>query len=306
MPAYQVKRSIVINADPETVFDAVADFTTWSKWSPWLCIDKAAAVTVTDDPRSVGSVYKWSGELVGEGEIEHVELSPPTSISNEPRFVKPFTSRSHVSFLCEPQTGGTRLTWQMDGRLPWFMFFMKGMMQTFIGMDYERGLRMVREYIETGTVLSKTEIIGTTAMEGREVMGVRASAPTDDVGPVMRNAFDVANAVFFTKSEREMISAYHPCDLRLGRFEFTVGYAVSQGDQVPTQLSRCYIPAGRFLHIRHTGSHDNLGNAWSSAHQYARYKKLRLAKRDSFETYGNSPETTAAEELVTDIYIPLR
>jgi hypothetical protein len=85
----------------------------------------------------------------------------------------------------------------MDGRLPWFMFFMKGMMQTFIGMDYERGLRMVREYIETGTVLSKTEIIGTTAMEGREVMGVRASAPTDDVGPVMRNAFDVANAVFF-------------------------------------------------------------------------------------------------------------
>lgn len=308
MPAYQVERSVVINADPETVFDTVADFGTWTTWSPWLGIDKDAVVTVSDDPRSVQSVYQWSGELVGQGAMEHVELSPPNSIIDELRIAKPFKSRSKVTFRCTPDAGGTRLTWTMDGNLPWFLFFMKGMMKTFIGMDYERGLRMVRELIETGTVLSETEIVGIEDMDARQIMGVRAVASTDDVGPAMRDAFDTVNAAvkMMPAAQRGMMSAYHPCDLKQGKFDFTAGYAVGEGDRVPDELTVCHIPAGRFLHVRHTGCYNNLGNAWSGAHQYARYKKIKLANRESFETYANSAETTAAEDLVTDIYLPLK
>lgn len=45
----------------------------------------------------------------------------------------------------------------MDGKLPYFMFFMVKMMKNWIGMDYERGLAMLKEFIETGEVISRVE-----------------------------------------------------------------------------------------------------------------------------------------------------
>ena len=96
MPRFHVYRSMNIDAPPEKVFEAVADFSTWTTWSPWLCADPRAQVQVTEDPSSVGSVYSWQGELVGEGEIEHRQLEPGRLIQDEIRFVKPFRSQSEV------------------------------------------------------------------------------------------------------------------------------------------------------------------------------------------------------------------
>ncbi len=309
MPAYHVQRSLLIHAEPSTVFDTVADYGTWSKWSPWLTIDKEAVVKVTDDPRSLKSVYSWDGEFVGAGEIEHVELNRSRSISDEIRFTKPFKSKSDVSFEFEPAAGGTKVTWHMKGRLPWFMFWMKSNMQTFIGMDYERGLRMLKEFIETDNVLSDSVVVGVESFESRDVFGARSSAPTNDVGPTMNAAMMKVESSKGSEADWagvECISVYHPCDLKIGRFDFTVGYTVENPQTAPDGLEHCHIPGGQALHIRHTGSYDNLGNAWSGAHQYARYRKIKLAKRAAFEIYRNSPDTTAAEDLITDIYIPLR
>jgi hypothetical protein len=46
MPAYHVHRSIVINDTPANVFDQVADFGTWPTWSPRLCAEPDAQVTI--------------------------------------------------------------------------------------------------------------------------------------------------------------------------------------------------------------------------------------------------------------------
>ena len=309
MPACHVQRSIVINADAETVFDTIADFNTWSTWSPWLCIDKQAAVTVTDDPRSVGSIYKWQGDVVGQGEIEHVKLDRPTQIVEELRFIKPFKSRADVAFRVKATSGGTEVTWQMDSRLPWFMFWMKSSMETFIGMDYERGLKMLRELIETGVVLSDTEVVGVETTPAIDVLGVRSSAPTNDVGPAMSKAFCDAMSGMESAGQTvdgDVLSVYFPKCLTKGRFHFLSGFSVAAGTAAPDGLEHCQLPPGKALHIRHTGAYENLGNAWSGAHQYARYKKLKLAKTNSHEIYRNSPETTATEDLITDIYLPLR
>ena len=118
MPAYNVHRSIVINVPSEQVFDTVADYGTWTKWSPWLGIDREAVVTVSDSPRSVGSLYNWTGDLVGQGEIERLRLDRPNRIDDEIRFVKPFKSKSNVSFELARTADGTEITWRMQGNLP--------------------------------------------------------------------------------------------------------------------------------------------------------------------------------------------
>lgn len=309
MPAYHVQRSIVISAKPDTVFDTLVDYGTWTKWSPWLTIDKEAIVTVSDDACSVNSVYAWEGEFVGQGEIQHQQLNRPTLIEDEIRFFKPFKSKSGVHFELEAVSDGTKVTWHMNGRLPWFMFWMRSSMETFIGMDYERGLRMLREFIETAGILSTTEVVGVESVEARSMVGARTSALTNDVGPAMRAAFEKVNAAVACEdsfADREMLSVYHPGDIRKGRFDFTAGYTLSTQSSAPAGLVNVEIPAGNYLHVRHTGRYENLGNAWSGAHQYARYKKMKLAKRDCFEIYVNSPDTTATEDLITDIYLPVR
>ena len=117
MPKYHVQRSIEIDASPEQVFDAAVDFSNWKIWSPWLCAEPEAEVTVSEDPRSVGSLYCWKGEVTGQGEIEHRTLDRGQLIDMEIRFVKPWKSKSDVSFEMEPAGGRTKLTWHMRGSL---------------------------------------------------------------------------------------------------------------------------------------------------------------------------------------------
>ncbi len=309
MPRYHVQRSIEINASPQKVFEVVSDFGTWTTWSPWLCAEPDANVTVTDDAASIGSVYSWEGELVGQGEIEHQTLTPGKLIEDEIRFVKPFRSRSEVCFEMEPAGDGTKLTWHMRGSLPWFLFWMRAQMEVFIGMDYERGLRMLKEWIESGQILSKTNIRGVESVGPLRMAGVRKKCSISDVGSSMEGAFSQAKQILSQhniRMDEGVMSVYHHFDMKAKTFDYTSGFVVPQSADLPAELATWSIPSAKALCVEHTGSYDNLGNGWSAAHQYARYKKLKQSKAGTFEVYRNDPDDTAAADLVTEIYLPLK
>ncbi|MGB0598560.1 MAG: SRPBCC family protein [Rubripirellula sp.] len=309
MPSYAIKRSILIDAPAEQVFDTVADFATWPTWSPWLQVDPKAALNYTGKPGGLNSGYQWTGEIVGQGEMEHLFLNRPWQIVDDLRFIKPMNSRSDVSFDFESIDHSTKVTWQMNGKLPWFLFWLKPTITTFISMDYDRGLKMLKEFVETGEVLSELEVLGTETRKKIHVLGTRDSATITQIGPVMEKALHevgkTMQSVEMTPAS-EAISIYHPVNLKHGRFEFTTGFPVSSAVAPPSGLQCIEIPSGKFLRIRHTGSYDNLGNAWSGIYQFARAKKLKIAKRDGFEIYRNNPNDTPVNELVTDVYVPLK
>lgn len=76
-------------------------------------------------------------------------------------FFKPFKSKAQVMIEIKPISDSqTEVTWHMDGKMPFFLFFLINSMKTMIGGDYGRGLKMREEYVETGSVKSKTEIVG--------------------------------------------------------------------------------------------------------------------------------------------------
>jgi predicted transcriptional regulator YdeE len=310
MPKFHVHRSTVINDTPENVFAKVADFATWTTWSPWLCAEPDADVIVSDDSSSVGSTYAWKGEVVGQGEMEHRKLEPGKLIDDEIRFVKPFKSKSDVSFDFEPVDGGTKITWHMKGSMPWFLFWMIPQMEVFIGMDYERGLKMLKEWIETGMILSTTSIRGVEPVGPLRMAGVRKTTTLMDIGPSMEEAFCQAAEDFNRHGlpiKEAGISVYHAFDMKAGTFDYTAGWILpeSVGD-VPAELSSWSIPTVNALRVDHTGSYDNVGNGWSAAHQFARYRKLKQSKVGTFEIYRNDPGNTAPADLQTEIYLPLR
>ena len=307
---FDVTRSIEIQAAREQVFDVVADFGTWTTWSPWLCSEPGADVEVTGAAKSVGSRYRWSGDIVGAGEIEHIHIEPDcTRIEDELRFERPFKSTSLVEFALEAiAEDRTRLTWTMHGSLAWFLFWMKSMMTTMIGMDYERGLRMIKELVESGKVSSETTVKGIEEVSAIHVVGVRRRCSMQDVGESMKAAFEEVKQGLEQQgieTHGDDVSIYHCTDMKKQEFDYTAG--VSAPDQEPPAgLSSWSVPAGKALVVHHKGRYEHLGNAWSAAYQHARHLKVKPTKHGAYEIYRNDPATTDPSDLLTDIYLPLR
>lgn len=309
MGSFHVERSIEIAAPPEKVFATIADFGTWKTWSPWLCAEPDAHVEVTADASSVGSVYSWRGQIVGEGEIEHRELNAPQRIEEEIRFAKPFKSKSRVEFEFEQTSEGTRVTWHMYGSLPWFLFFMRTMMVTFIGMDYERGLKMLKEWIETGEILSQTTIRGIEPVGPLRMAGIRNKCAMSEIASLMEEALCHSLQQFQDNGlplDGQVMTVYHHFNFKTGTLDFTSGISLPDSVDVPPGMSVWSIPSVNALAVEHVGKYEHLGNAWSAAHQYARYHKLKQSKAGTFEIYRNNPEETPPAELRTDIYLPLK
>lgn len=282
MPKYHVERSTEIEAPAHRVFETVVDYGTWTTWSPWLVAEPDAEVNVTSDSSSVGSVYSWKGDVTGQGEIEHRSLDPGKLIDDEIRFLKPFKSVSRVSFNLEETGSGTKITWNMDGSLPWFLFWMRPMMEAMIGMDYERGLRMLKEWIETGTIESKTTIKGIQPVDALRVVGVKRTTHMKDIGDAMDSAFAAADEKFSSAGlpkDGNMVSVYQNFNMKTQVMDFIAGYAVpASATFSDSGLSDWSIPVGSAFHVEHIGRYEHLGNAWSAAHQHTRYKKMKVKK----------------------------
>lgn len=310
MPKFHVHRSIEINAAPEKVFEVIADYSTWTTWSPWLIAEPDAQVKITGSPGAVGSIYSWKGNIVGAGEIEHLNLVTDKKIEDEIRFTLPFKSKSKVEFDIEPVGSNTRVTWHMHGSLPWFLFWMVTQMMTYIGMDYERGLKMLKEWIETGEIQSQTLNHGIEQIGPLKVLGVRRKCHCHEVGDSMEMAFAAVKEQFTQRNlplDGQVISVYHHMDCKERTFDYTAGFTVTEAPtELPEGLTLWSIPAVPALLVEHIGRYDHLGNSWSAAHQYVRAKKLKKAKHSEFEIYLNDPATTPPGELQTKIYIPLK
>ena len=100
-------------------------------------------------PGKTGHKQSWNGKKIGSGYIELIEAIPGQKLEYDLFFIKPWKSQSKASFLFNPEDRNTRVSWTMDGTLPIFLFFMKKKMAAMIGKDYDRGLVMLKEKLET-------------------------------------------------------------------------------------------------------------------------------------------------------------
>ncbi len=198
IPTYAVARSQRISAPIDRVFETVVDFNTWTTWSPWLIAEPTAKVRVRQTPGLVGSVYSWDGDLVGAGEIEHRRIDPGKEIEDELRFSKPMKSNCQVAFHFQPHGNETEVTWSLQGHLPWFIFWLTPMLKTFIGMDYGRGLAMLKDWIETGTIPSMVKLMGTEQIGSIRVAGITGSCSVDDIGSSIEKTLEQTCKVFET------------------------------------------------------------------------------------------------------------
>lgn len=310
MLTYHVERSRVIHQSKSIIHAILTDFHEMQKWSPWLIIEPDATVTFSDLQGDVGASQTWQGELVGAGSMELTEVHDALLVYRL-QFLKPFRSQSKVTFeLHEEDEGVTKVSWNMYGRMPWYLFFMTKMMKTYIGMDYERGLSMLKEYAETGKIASALELMGVGELDEIHYMGIENSSRLKEIGKVMGKDFETLGQYINTHrfpEETQVFSIYRTFDFKNDTSSFVSCVSIDKDYAVPEPFIRGKVARSGVLNVRHIGKYDHLGNAWSLAMNHVRHYKMRLCKKPfGYEFYLNSPMDTPAEALITEVMLPLK
>lgn len=307
MSNFEVERSILIGIPVEQVYATVRDFKTWPAWSPWLCAEPDCALEFAPD----GNHYSWRGDIVGSGEMRVTGERENEFIEYDVTFHSPWKSTAKVRFVFGREGDRTRTTWLMNGKLPFYMFLFKGMMTAAIGLDYKRGLAMLKDLMQKGEVPSKLEFLGQSAFPGFSYVGVKTTCRIADMSEKMEA--DMHRMIKWAQDQHitpcgKALSIYHKWSVTQGTTTYTLGLPVEKiPGWLPEDLVSGKIPACEVERIRHTGSYLHLGNAWSAGMARIRAKVWKCSRGiHPFEIYENDPSEVSEKELVTMVYFPKR
>ncbi|MFY0605711.1 MAG: SRPBCC family protein [Cyclobacteriaceae bacterium] len=305
MPKLAISKSILIDAPVSKVFDIVSDFNQWTVWSPWLLMDPDTKVTVAEDKQS----YEWDGKRTGKGNMKITSSAENKSVNYDLTFLTPWKSFAKVAFELEEKDGKTEATWIMDSSLPWFMFWMKKMMTAFVGMDYERGLRLLKDYAEDGKTHSDLHFLGESTKPGCAYIGIKTTASISNMSD-MGASFEKLMALV-TEGDLlagEPFSQYHKWDMVKGMATYTAAIPVKAiPENLPDGVISGTLPDTKVYTLKHTGPYHHLGNAWSTLYNMQRGKEFKLNKKvDPFESYVNSPMEVDEKQLVTEVHFPVK
>ncbi|MEM6822045.1 MAG: GyrI-like domain-containing protein [Verrucomicrobiota bacterium] len=307
MPKLNITRFTVIKVPLEKAYQTVRDFRQWLTWSPWLISEPDCILNYAEDGKS----YDWDGKVIGSGSLAITNEILNERIDYRLNFLKPWKSTSDVSFTFSGNQEQVEVTWTMNGSLPFFMFWMKSMMEALVGMDYQRGLLMLKDYLETGSVPSKLDISGAQEIEGFPYIGIKSNCAIADIGPSMERDFQKLEDWIKESGVQPSgpaFSIYHKWDLVKGQGSYTSGFSLeSMPEGLPSEFTSGQLPSCQAFVIKHTGPYHHLGNAWSAGMGRAQNKIFAENKRIApFEFYENHPKEVAENDLVTSVCFPIK
>lgn len=305
MPKYHVHKSVVIDKPVGEVFEFMKDFQHSKSWDPWMVCDPEAEQEYSE------KYSKWNGEYVGEGEMRLVDETKDKYLEYALEFKAPYKSKAKVWYDFEEKDGGTEVNWHMDGSLPWFMFWMKNTMKGMIGMDFKRGLMMLKDVIENGEIGANSSYEGIVDLEVPYLVGYKAESSIDDIassmGPLMEKLMKRANELGW-KMAGAPLALYTKWDPAKGRCEYYVCLQLNDVKGVDDQEFEIIdFEAGKAMKGLHTGAYKHLGNVWSMLMMRVMKDKVRLRKGIvGLEVYEDDPRDVKMSDVKTSVYLILR
>jgi len=291
MPKLVIERSIEVTAPIQNVYAIIADLNQWRPWNPWLITEPETRVDVSPNGKS----YQWQGQITGSGQMQIVSEREPHSVRLELTFVKPFKSKAQVHFELEPSADGCLVNWGMRGSLPFFLFFLTKTMTKVLGMDYDRGLLMLKDFVEAGSVPSRIEVKGESSFPGCRYVGIDCYNAISDLGEQMLRDFDklrIWQQATGTKLAGDAFCIYRKWEIVAGRVRYTIGVPVHEPPaRLPSGLVHGEIPELKTFVLDHVGAYRHLANAWSAVEQMSRGKIFHPSRAfPPFETYPRGPD----------------
>lgn len=317
MPKVNVSKYIDIKAPLKTVAPFIRSFKSWHKWSPWFVLEPSATLAYGQDAKS----YSWSGDIIGAGEMTLVDESLETGHEEceeyfyELKIKKPYKSQSRVRIELKTMGLYTRVTWELESGLPLFLAFMGKKLKTQIGMDYERGLKMLKDLGENGRALSKVTDIGEREVKEMEYLTLHGSCILENLGKTIEESFHKARELYDNPkvwTDTEPVVIYDKFDIENGLCVYRLGIPVKfkpDKDDYPGDYKYEKLEGFHAYMISHQGSYHHVGNAWALGMNLTYMKKVfKLhSERPMMEVYKNNPQEVENEaDYLTYVLLPMQ
>jgi len=120
---------------------------------------------------------------------------------------------------------------------------------------------------------------------------------------------DLVTAAKLANSDTLLIGIYHddPATTPEDKLRSDAAISIPDGIKLPAGLKEMVIPSGRYAHTTHRGPYEGLGNAWGSLrNNWLAESGEQLGSGMSYEVYRNTPMNAKPQDLVTDLYLPLK
>ena len=148
---FQVRRSASIKAAPEQIFPLINDLHRFNTWNPFDKKDPSLKGSYRGAPSGKGAAYAFDGNKnLGKGTIEIVDPAPASRVTMTLHMLAPFETRNTVQFLLEPQGELTRVTWAMQGHVPYLAKIIHLFidMDRMVGSEFDAGLASLKAIAE--------------------------------------------------------------------------------------------------------------------------------------------------------------
>ena len=145
--AYDVERTIEIDASGEVVHGIVADLHTWKDWTAWTSErDPEAEWTYEGDVGMVGHGMEWDGPELGWGRLKLTGVSP-AAIDYDLWFQEG-SAPAQGGFTFAEADSTTTVTWKDAGDVPFVLRPMVGTLEKMLTKDFDEGLSGLKEAAE--------------------------------------------------------------------------------------------------------------------------------------------------------------
>lgn len=308
MPTMNVNATVFIKSTPEKIFPIISNLSHWEKWSPWVIAEPSANLSITKD----GKYHEWEGDIIGSGNLKIIDEIENQNLTMDLNFLKPWKSHAATQLQLIPRKDGTLVTWTMKSHLPFFLFWMRKQMEILVGMDYNRGLFLLKDLIETGSTNSSLNFKGNKPFHATQYVGIKRSCAFSRIGEHMEKDFKTLMPYLMENCREQLtgngLSIYNKTDVIKDRVVYTAAHPVSEiPKNLPDHFTVGEMPKFNAYTIRHTGPYRHIGNAWAAGMMHQRNKLFKPAKGiPPIEVMYNSPVDTPENELISEILFPMR
>lgn len=270
---YTVERSVVIEAEPAYVWGFVSSLEASQVWSPWAELDTNQVVTFEGEPGSVGSKMTWKGnDKVGEGSQVITEVEDGKEVETELTFVMPFgESVSNATVEVEEVDGGTEVSWEFEGEMPYPMNAMMLLsdMDAALGKDFDRGLGYLKDLVDANLKEEPANAsIVLNELPAQAYIVKKDTVNFENIGYFFQENITALDEIFTKNELLEKVNGaptgiYYIWDERVYKTYMAVAVPVSDPDLKVDGYETISLDAANALQMDYYGDYNGL----SSAHE---------------------------------------
>ena len=310
-----VERSIVIDAPTTVVFAKVNGFKYFNDWSPFLAAAPDATYDFDGPDFGVGSRISWvvAGPEAEAGSQTIVASTPYERVDVELDLGSKGPAQS--IYLLQAEGAGTRVTWAFETDFGFNLVdrYRGILLDREMGPLYAQGLANLKRVSEgLPNVDWSDQEIGITEVDSTTIAYTTGSSGTEPTEIAAALGAAYGRVVSFITSNGlqlagQPLSITNYWDERGYSFDAAIPVSGSPergvGPDSATRMGETY--GGRVVKAVHVGPYTGLSQTYDTIEAFLVVHKLERNGR-SWDVYVSDPGNTPEEELITEVYYPVK